>query len=99
MLKRCLEKDPQKRLRDIGDAMALLEEAPPPASAPVIATAPPSRFGKLAWVVAAIGLLAAGALAFVHFRETPPVVETVRFKAALPENVNFTCCGNLRPVP
>ena len=29
LLKRCLEKDPQKRLRDIGDAMALLEEAPP----------------------------------------------------------------------
>src|SRR5260370_1365101 len=32
LLKRCLEKDPQKRLRDIGDAMALLEEAPPPSS-------------------------------------------------------------------
>src|SRR2546423_8237961 len=33
LLKRCLEKDPQKRLRDIGDAMALLEEGPSPSSA------------------------------------------------------------------
>jgi len=89
LLKRCLEKDPQKRLRDIGDAMALLEEAPPPSSAPVIAPPPPSRIGKLAWVLAAVGLLAAAALAFVHFRETPPVAETVRFTAPLPENVNL----------
>src|SRR5579871_3807708 len=28
LLRRCLEKDPTKRLRDIGDAMALLESAP-----------------------------------------------------------------------
>src|SRR5262249_577601 len=28
LLKRCLEKEPRKRLRDIGDAMALLEAAP-----------------------------------------------------------------------
>ena len=28
LLRRCLEKDPKRRLRDIGDAMALLEEAP-----------------------------------------------------------------------
>jgi Tol biopolymer transport system component/predicted Ser/Thr protein kinase len=93
MLQRCLEKDPQKRLRDIGDAMALLEEAPPPSSVPVIATPAPARLEKLAWVVAGLSLLAAGALAFVHFRETPPVAETVRFKAALPENVNFTATG------
>ena len=38
-------------------------------------------------------MLAAGALAFIHFRETPPVAETVRFTAALPENVNFTITG------
>ena len=32
LLQRCLEKDPKKRLRDIGDAMALGEEAPAQAS-------------------------------------------------------------------
>jgi Tol biopolymer transport system component len=93
MLKRCLEKDPQKRLRDIGDAMALLEEPPPPSAAPVIAASAPARLGMLAWALAAMGLLAAAALAFIHFRETPPVTETVRFKAALPENGNFTITG------
>ena len=33
LLRRCLEKDPKRRLRDIGDAMALLEEAPQSATA------------------------------------------------------------------
>src|SRR4029434_1311979 len=28
LLKRCLEKDPQKRLRHVGDAMALIDEPP-----------------------------------------------------------------------
>jgi len=94
LLKRCLEKDPQKRLRDIGDAMALLEEAPPP-SAPVVATPPPRSLpARVAWPAAfGVSLLAAGALAFIHFRETPPAAETVRFAAGLPENVNFTIVG------
>ena len=93
LLQRCLEKDPQKRLRDIGDAMALLEDAP--AAAPGSeATAPSqSRLGMLGWIAAALALAAAGVLAFVHFRESPPVAETVRFTAAVPENVNFTIIG------
>jgi serine/threonine-protein kinase len=34
LLRRCLEKDPKRRLRDIGDARLLLEEAPARESAP-----------------------------------------------------------------
>jgi serine/threonine protein kinase/Tol biopolymer transport system component len=93
LLKRCLEKDPQKRLRDIGDAMALLEEPRSAAPALPAAAPPPSRLGKLSWAAAAVCLLAAAVLAFIHFREKPPVAETVRFKAALPENVNFSLTG------
>jgi len=102
LLKRCLEKDPQKRLRDIGDAMALLEEAPAPSSAALIAAPPPPRslLTRLAWPAAfGVALLAAAALAFVHFRETPPVAETVRFTAAIPENVNFTIIGTFTLSP
>ena len=51
LLERCLEKDPRKRLRDIGDAMSLLDEA----------SAPPPRDLRLgrrpvvtAWAVAAL---------------------------------------------
>jgi eukaryotic-like serine/threonine-protein kinase len=94
MLKRCLEKDPQKRLRDIGDAMALLEEPAAEGSAPPMVAAPlQSKFGVLGWIAAGVALLAAGALAFIHFRETPPVAETVRFRDALPENGSFTITG------
>jgi serine/threonine protein kinase len=46
LLRRCLEKDPRQRLRDIGDARFLLEEAP------TKATAAPRRI--LPWAVAAI---------------------------------------------
>ncbi len=92
LLQRCLEKDPQKRLRDIGDAMALLDEAPATMQAASAAPAQ-TRLGMAAWGVAALGILSAGALAFVHFRETPPVAEPVRFKASLPDNANFTITG------
>ncbi len=95
LLKRCLEKDPQKRLRDIGDAMSLLEEAPAPSSAAAVAAPPPrSLLARLAWPAAfGIAALAAGILAFFHFRETPPVAEPVRFTAPLPDNANFTIVG------
>src|SRR5579863_3203383 len=46
LLRRCLDKDPKRRLRDIGDAMPLLADAPPQVA--------PRR--ALAWAVA--GLLA-----------------------------------------
>jgi len=49
LLKKCLEKDPRKRLRDIGDAWELLDETPPTAVAaaePRRASALPSRSGR-----------------------------------------------------
>ena len=90
LLRRCLEKDPKRRLRDAGDAMLLLE----PASEEAIASAPARR--GLLWSVAGIAavlLLALAWLAFVHFRETSPLVEVVRFQMGLPENTNFTMSG------
>jgi Tol biopolymer transport system component len=78
LLKSCLEKDPRKRLRDIGDVWRQLEETPlAPVSAHAWKTAP----------LAAAGLLAAAlaALAFVHFREEPPEPpKPVRFQLAPP---------------
>jgi serine/threonine-protein kinase len=53
LLRRCLEKEPRRRLRDIGDAWALLEETPPRGSVPT----------KWPWLVtAAVALLAAVAV-------------------------------------
>jgi Tol biopolymer transport system component/predicted Ser/Thr protein kinase len=83
LLKRCLEKDPKKRLRDIGDAWELLDDAP-------ATTAPSrSRLGMAGWVAAGVVTLIAAALAFVHFREKPTVKEMVRFEIFVPTNTTL----------
>jgi serine/threonine-protein kinase len=46
VLESCLEKDPRKRLRDIGDVWRLLEDAPTPAASP-------SRSARVGWIAAA----------------------------------------------
>jgi serine/threonine protein kinase len=79
LLKKCLEKDPKKRLRDIGDAWELLEE-----QAQVIAPSP----SRLKWLWPAASVLffiVAAALAFLHFRETSPPGQTLRYTIAAPE--------------
>ena len=91
LLERCLEKEPKKRLRDIGDAMVLIAE---PAAA---SAARPSR---LAWLAA--GLLfviaaAAAPFAIIHFREKPPVVQPYRFQVLAPEKVKFDIYAALSP--
>jgi predicted Ser/Thr protein kinase len=82
LLKKCLEKDPKKRLRDIGDVWELLE-APPllvAASEPVT-----SRRAMAGWVAAAVVTLALAALAVLHFRETPPPEHILSYTIAPPE--------------
>jgi eukaryotic-like serine/threonine-protein kinase len=82
LLKSCLQKDPKCRLRDIGDAWQLLEEAP----APTVASR--SRLGTVA--LAATLALALGVLAFVHFREKPAPADMVRFEIPPPAQSSFT---------
>ncbi len=78
LLRRCLEKDPQKRLRDIGEAQYLLDEPP----APVVAVKAGRRWG---WPVGAgVLLLALAAVSFIHFREAPPDPRVVRFQIPPP---------------
>jgi Tol biopolymer transport system component len=85
MLRKCLEKDPKQRLRDIADAWALLDAAP--AAQPVS-----RRRSWLGWGVAAllfVVLLVSVPLALVHFREKPSVAEPVRFQIPMPEKVTL----------
>ncbi len=100
LLRRCLEKEARRRLRDIGDAMALLDASPDALpEAPVVAPPPPppppppSR-AKWLWP-AAVTLLLLGLLGIsvVHFRETAPVAEAVRFRMPLPPKVALTASG------
>jgi eukaryotic-like serine/threonine-protein kinase len=69
LLQRCLERDPRRRLRDIGEARIVLEQAiagapDELAAAPVVgsAAAPPARRSTV--LVGAAGLLAGGVIAF-----------------------------------
>jgi Tol biopolymer transport system component len=72
LLKKCLEKDPRKRLRDIGDVWELLELAPVRA-----AEAPPARARPswLPWAFSGVLLLAlAAALAWIFKPSPAPIV-------------------------
>ena len=71
LIKKCLEKDPKKRLRDIGDVWELLHEPQKETKA-----ATPS---VLPWAIAGVLLLAVAALAILHFRETIPEPRAVEF--------------------
>jgi serine/threonine-protein kinase len=63
LLQRCLEKNPKRRLRDIGDAFPLLDEAP---EAPLAVSRTP-------WAVAAVLAVALAATGGLSWRATRPV--------------------------
>jgi hypothetical protein len=91
LLERCREKDPKKRLRDIGDMGLLLAEATAPASP---AAPPPSS--KLPWIAAvAVAVLAAGVLGFELWRATQPAERPlVRLDVDLGADVSLPTTGN-----
>jgi predicted Ser/Thr protein kinase len=86
VLRRCLEKDPKRRLRDVGDAILLLETA---SEAPTVEASSGIR-AWLPWVGAAVAALAFAGLLAIHLRETPAVANTVRFKVTIPSDVTIT---------
>jgi Tol biopolymer transport system component/tRNA A-37 threonylcarbamoyl transferase component Bud32 len=86
LLSSCLEKDPRKRLRDIGDWRRLLE--------PASTIAPESkRSSVLPWAIAAAAILVAiglGTLAWKHFGAQP---EVLRLTLLPPEKAKLTGYG------
>lgn len=100
LLRRCLDKDPKRRLQAIGEARvaidetlsgATLETAPPPA--PVAVPAPPPASRPVAWMaiagVAALCTAALAVVAAIHFREAPPKAPAVRFFVAPAEKTSL----------
>jgi len=79
LLQSCLQKDPRRRLRDIGDVGLLLADAEPATTAPA-----GSRLAMAGWIAAGVFALAAAALAFIHFRETPPQETALRLSVETP---------------
>jgi eukaryotic-like serine/threonine-protein kinase len=101
VIRRCLDRDPKKRLRDIGEARVTIDAhaTEPGIFAPT--PVPPARTGARALVAAravAIGAVAAAAaLAFVHFREQPAFAEPVRFQIQPPDETAFADAVVLSP--
>jgi serine/threonine protein kinase/Tol biopolymer transport system component len=90
LLKRCLEKNSQRRLRDIGDAMGIVESTAEPR--------PSSSWRK--WTLAAVtaaSLAALAAVSFVHFRETRPEAHMIIASINPPENTSFVDMPALSP--
>ena len=95
LIKRCLEKDARRRLRDMGDARIALEDAlrggaEPAAVAPIAAPAP--KRGWLPWAVAAVAVFAALASTALALRPAAPprAVGGAKFLALnAPEGMRF----------
>jgi Tol biopolymer transport system component/predicted Ser/Thr protein kinase len=82
LLDRCLEKDPKRRLRDIGEARILLEQSSEVFQPPSPVLQHRARLQALPWAIAGVALLAAGAATWAWLREPKPVPRPVfRFTA------------------
>jgi serine/threonine protein kinase len=86
LLERCLEKDPKKRLRDIGDAWFLLEEVGQVAGLAEAQVPARRRWLWLSSGAAALFLVIAGSVSFVHYREKPLQRAVLRYTIPAPEN-------------
>jgi eukaryotic-like serine/threonine-protein kinase len=86
LLRECLKKDPDERLRWVGDVGRFLEEPPQTRGAR-------QQLVSIPWIVTAVLFLAFAALAFVHFREAAgPEGAPLRVTNATivpPENTSF----------
>jgi dipeptidyl aminopeptidase/acylaminoacyl peptidase len=74
LIDRCLEKDPKRRLRDIGEARILLEQ---PAETPGHVAQERRRLTWVPWAIAAVALLIAGAAVWAWLRAPKPATRPV----------------------
>jgi eukaryotic-like serine/threonine-protein kinase len=84
LIESCLQKDPKKRLQSIGDAGLLLRDEASVESR-VASRGFSASFTLGASATALVALAALGALAFVHFRERPPVARALRLSVPIPD--------------
>jgi Tol biopolymer transport system component/predicted Ser/Thr protein kinase len=82
LIARCLEKDPKKRLRDIGDVWQLLEATP-------ATSVVPERARPLPWLLAAALAIGVGVALWAPWRTAPPAPHPLRFQIYPPEKTTF----------
>jgi len=99
LLKRCLDRDPRTRLRDIGEARIALAPESLAASGPAVdvptsVATPPRGREWLAWAVAAVALLAVVALAWLALgRGSADPPEEIRASIRPPAEQRFEAYG------
>jgi Tol biopolymer transport system component len=97
LLRKCLEKDPRRRLRDIGDVWELLDEGA--AERAAAAPTPVRTWRRVApWAIAAVVALLGAAVAAMHLLEpaaAPP--EAVRFQISVPQLTAGNGTPNVSP--
>ncbi len=94
LLRRCLDRDVQTRLRDIGEARVVIQRwLANPVSVETASARPPRS--KAAWAVAALAAVCAVTLAVVHFRETPAEAPVIRSTILPPDNAEWDAINDL----
>jgi Tol biopolymer transport system component len=85
LMRRCLEKDPKRRLRDIGEAQYLIDDLR------LVQTGERSRSGRerVWWGITAALVAVAAGVSWMHFREAPPDSPVVKFQVPPPDNAGF----------
>ena len=92
LLKRCLDRNVNTRLRDIGEARIAIQNLgnESEASAEAAPSGHPSRWIWTPWGVAALAIVGAAGLSLVHSREQPAQQRSLRFEIPLPEKMPDT---------
>lgn len=91
LLRSCLERDPKRRLRDIGDVWRLVRGTPPQAAVQS------ARKQELPWIAAACCAAAACVFAAIHYTEQPLAVPVIRFSVPAPAKATFNGWLSLSP--
>jgi serine/threonine protein kinase len=96
LVRRCLRKDPARRIQHMGDVRVALEDLKEDSETGGIpATESRPSGSRLGWTIAAILLgIAAVSLAVIHFREKPAELSVARFEVGPPEKTVFTSTAN-----
>jgi len=102
LIRRCLEKDPNKRLRHVGDVMALLDDAPSGSQTAMAPVAPERSSKKWIWLgVAAAAVVTAGAALALWgpWRKPNVPTEAVRFEVGPADKMAFVPGGAMAVSP
>jgi eukaryotic-like serine/threonine-protein kinase len=94
LLSRCLDKDPSRRLRDIGDGIPLLLEK----DSPLVLSSDPRWHSRVWPAIAGVLILLLFPLALVHFREAAPTQAVVHSTILPPATTSFAFATNLGPM-